>query len=140
VGQSKRQLILDYIKTRLSGLSALKHVELNRVTPVDLETTPYPCVFVYSGTEVRLTDDRAVIGQENWQWNITLEVWAKDDTDLEDLLRVIHEEMYNHYTLDGNAVYSVRIGSDMFTVDPSRYLKGMTVDYMVIYRHEKGIM
>lgn len=140
MGQSKRQLMLDYIKSRLESLSDFKHVELNRVTPVDLETTPYPCAFVYSGVENRLTDDRAVIGQENWQWNITIEIWAKNDTDLEDLLKVVHEEMFAHYNLDGNAVYSVRTGSDMFTVDPSRFLKGMTVDYMVIYRHEKGIM
>lgn len=136
---TKRQDILEQLKSMIETVYEVKYVEINRMTVLDLDTVPMPCVFIYSGREVRATDDESVIGFENWDWNIVVEVWA-NDMDLEDLLGKIHAAIYEDYTLGNLASYILRTGVDMLVVDPEKLLKAMLIDYQVKYRHQIGVM
>ena len=134
-----RQNILEGIKTILEGIASINYVEINRISPIDLETIPYPCAFIYPDAETKLNDNRAVIGYENWELGISIEVWANKDTNLETLLGEIHTAMVNDYRIGGHAVTSDRIGSELFLVDPVREIQSMILNYSIIYRHRKGI-
>jgi hypothetical protein len=136
---TKRTSILNQIKTTLEGVSGMGAVEVNRATPVDIETIAFPCVFVYSGSETRLTDNRSVIGYENWEWQILMEVWGQDQ-DMEALLGLIHAAMFADEGIGGFAVTSYRTGVDMYVLDPDRARSAMLLSYSVIYRHVRGDM
>jgi hypothetical protein len=140
-----RQEILAEIQTTLenivnsNGDRVFKFVGDTR-SPINLETVPLPSVFFYSGRETRITDGiEAVIGKENWEWVITLEVWAQDN-DMEILLEYIHEAMYANYRLGNHAEWSERMGVDFFTIDPAQQLQAMIIAYRAIYRHDLGNM
>lgn len=136
---TQRQLILDRIKTILEGVSSLKNVEINKTGPVDLETVAFPCAFIYSDRETKIGDDRSVIGKENWEWMINIEVWSSDDQVQETLLGEIHTAMAADYTIGGYAVTSDRISATMYVLDPERAINSMVLDYQVIYRHKVGV-
>lgn len=134
-----RENILDRIKTDLTAVTGVNYVTLLQPSPVDLETIAMPAIFIYTGPETRLSDNRAVIGYENWQWEVILEVWARD-TDMEALLGLIHAAMFADEELGNYAVISYRTGVDMQIVDPEQSLQVMVISYEVIYRHVKGVM
>jgi len=134
-----RENILDTIKTDLTAVTGVNHVALLQPSPVDLDTIALPAIFIYTGPEVRLADNRAVIGWETWQWNIIFEVWARD-TDMEALLGKIHTAMFNDEEIGNYAVISYRTGVDMQVIDPEQSLQCMVIEYEVIYRHIKGVM
>ena len=134
-----RENILEQFKTDLTVVTGINYVERLKPSPVDIETVPMPAIFIYTGPEVRLRDERAVIGYETWDWEIVLEVWARD-TDMEVVLGNIHAKMFADETLGGYAVTSCRTGSDSQVVDVEQSLQAMLVLYQVIYRHVKGIM
>jgi hypothetical protein len=136
---TKRQDILDRIKVLIDGITTVKGSEINKSTPVDIETIPLPYVFIFSGPEARVTDERAVIGFETWEWKVVLEVWGRDQ-DMEALLGEIHSAMYSDYGFSNSAVISYRTGVDMLMVDVEKSLEVMIVDYEVLYRHIKGVM
>ena len=139
MSDSTRQNILNQIVTTLESLSALKYVEQKKISPVDLETVPFPCAFVFSGAERKLNDDRAVIGDENWSWRIVIEVWAKD-TDMESLLKEIHDLMWINRSLNGYAALLDRVGVDFLVVDVEQSIEAMLIDFDVLYRHKCGVM
>ena len=134
-----RENILDKAKVILTAVDGVLYVDLLHPSPVDIETIPMPAIFIYTGPEVRLNDNRAVIGYETWQWNIVLEVWARD-TDMEALLGKIHTAMFNDNDFSGSAVVSYRTGVDMQVVDVEQSLQVMVIEQEIIYRHVKGIM
>lgn len=140
-----RQEILAEIKSTLedivdgNGDKVFKSVGDTR-SPIELETVPLPSAFFYSGRETRINEGvEAVIGKENWEWIVTLEIWAQD-LDMEELLEYIHEAMYANNTLGNHAEWSERMGVDFFTIDPAQQLQAMVIAYRVIYRHDLGIM
>jgi hypothetical protein len=142
---SKRQSILDEVKRTIENIvdanndAIFKYVGTIK-SPLQLDTIPLPSVFYYSDKEVRLeNDDRSVIGKENWEWYVTLEVWAQDK-DMEKLLEWIHEAMYANYRLGNYAEWSERMGVDFFVIDPTEQLQAMVIPYKVIYRHDLGNM
>ena len=139
MSNSTRQNILNQLEVLLEALTQIKKVEQNRSTPVDLETQPLPCAFIYSGPERKLGDDRAVIGRENWEWVIPIEIWS-NNKDLETLLKLIHDYLFQNRTLGGYAVTSERTGVDVQSIDLSRDLKSMIIEYTVLYRHTIGVM
>ncbi len=138
---STRKLILDKFVSVLETLSSLSHVEKKKITPVDIETVPFPAAFVFSGAERKLGagDSNAVIGYENWNWRVTIEVWAKD-TDMENLLKEIHDLMWTNRKLGNYAVTTDRVGVDFLIVDIEQSIEAMLIDFDVIYRHTKGVM
>jgi len=140
-----RQEILGEIKSTLENIVDSSDNQIFKFigdtqSPINLDTVPLPAIFYYSGREIRLeSDDRAVIGKENWEWYITLEVWAQN-TDMEELLEDIHEALYSNYTLGRHAEWSERMGVDFVTIDPAEHLQAMVIPYRVIYRHNLGNM
>ena len=139
MADTKRQQILVKIKTILEGVSSIKAVEINKTSMIDLETIAFPCVFIYSDAETKLGDDRAVIGYENWEWILNLEIWSDERNDQEVLLGQIHTAMASDHTLGGLAVTSGRVGSNLYVLDPTRALSSMVLDYSVLYRHKNGV-
>lgn len=134
---SKRADILDKIKTTVLGVAGMAEVSVNRTIPVDVETVGFPCAFVYSGPSTRLTDSRAVIGYENYDWSIFIEVWGKDQ-DMEALLALVHAALFADEQMGGLAATSYIIGVDMLTIDVDRHMESMLIQYSVIYRHPRG--
>ena len=134
-----RQSILDYIKTILETIASIKSVEINKTSVVDIESIAFPCAFIFSDRETKLGDNRSVIGYENWEWIINIEVWSDERNDQETLLGEIHTTMASYYTIGALAATSDRIGASLFVLDPTRSLSSMVLDYSIIYRHTVGI-
>lgn len=136
---SARKRILARFQSLMDSVSGINYTEVNRMTVVDIGEVKFPSVFIYSGPENRLKDDRATIGYENWEWRVYLEVWG-ESMDAEEMLVKIHAAVFGDYTLGGNCFEAVRTGVDMWVVDPSRVLSAMLIEYTVVYRHVLGIM
>lgn len=139
MSNTTRQNIFDTVEAILTGITSIKHIQVAKISPVDLDTCPFPAAFVYSGPEVRQMGDQAVIGYETWLWQLMIEVWARD-TVMETLLQSIHTAMFADEDLSGYAVTSYRTGVDFLVVDPERSLQSMLVEYTILYRHVKGVM
>jgi hypothetical protein len=134
-----RKRILARLQWLMKTIDAIKYTEINRMTVLDIDNVVFPSVFIYSGPETRLKDDRAAIGYENWEWKVFLEVYG-ENLDLEDMLAKIHRVIFEDYRLDGNAVEAARAGVEMWVVDPDRVLSAMLIEYNVVYRHPLGVM
>ena len=135
---TKRQQILAYIKTILERVPSIKAVEINKTSVVDIETIAFPCAFIFSDRETKIGDDRGVIGYENWEWMINIEVWSDERNDQETLLGEIHAAMAADYTFGGLVPTSDRVSSSLFVLDPTRAISSMVMDYNVLYRHRNG--
>jgi len=145
MANTKRQDILNKIKeiieaVQLDGLTLFNSVKTTRMPPSDIETTAFPVCYVYSDRETLLVEgEKAVIGQETYDWFIMLEVWASD-TEMEDILQVIHNAMAANYKFSNLASFSERLGVDFMIVDPSTQLTAMLIPYHIVYRHSFGAM
>lgn len=139
MADTKRQQILDRIKTILLGVSGMSAVEVNKTSVIDLETIAFPCAFIYSSACTKIGDDRAVITYENWEWMLDVEVWCDERTNQEAMLGLVHAAMAGDHTLNGLAVTSDLIGSDLFVLDPTRSISSMVMNFSVIFRHKNGI-
>lgn len=139
MSDTKRQSILNRIKTILEGVSSIKKVDINKSSPVDIETTPFPCAFVYSGKDAKIIEgEYAVIGYENWDWLVNIEIWYGESDTQETLLGEVHTAMYADHSIGGYAVTSNRTGSEIYVLDPERAVNAMILDYQVIFRHKNG--
>ncbi|RLA87316.1 MAG: hypothetical protein DRG40_00710 [Deltaproteobacteria bacterium] len=134
MAETIRQKILQRVAQDLLALNSIKSAEVERLSPLDLDTLPLPSVFVYPGREVRETE---TMGHETWRLEVQVEAWAKEEQ-LEGLLGEIHQALYQDRRLGGLALSLVRAGSDMYVVDPSRALGGMLITFEVLYRHAVG--
>jgi len=133
---TKRQNILNNIKTVLQSISGIGSVELEKGNLPDIDTVAYPCIFIYSDSETRI---ESPIGSERWSWHIVAEVWTKTNN-LEDLLKDIHSKMYEDVRRGGYALDTKRIATEFFFVDPSKGIKGMAITFEVNYQHALGDM
>ena len=133
--------ILNRIESDLKALSDLQEVLLVRKPIVfDLDNVKQPAAIIYPGPDRKIkTGGDAVIGKENWLWTIFIEVWAID-TDMEDLLSVIHSALFNDFRLGGFAETSEREAVTMWVIDPEESQQAMLLEFSVLYRHERGIM
>jgi hypothetical protein len=134
---STRTDILNAMATALTTITTISTIEVNRVTPVDLDIVSLPALFIYSGEEHRVENERQTMGYETYEWIVILEVWGNIDTNLETLLTSIHNIMFTNYQFGGKAVYSFRTGVDMQTL-PEESLNAMRIEYTVVYRHIMG--
>jgi len=148
MAETTRKRILARFEQNMKSLGLFKHTEINRMTVIDIDEVPLPAVFVYSGPEERLREKETnrttlqyspLIGKENWEWKIYLEVWG-ENLDLEEVLGSIHEVMFADYRVGGEAVEAVRSGVEMWVIDPERIITAMLIEYTVVYRHELGKM
>jgi hypothetical protein len=140
---SKRSAILNKLKTVIEdNVSSVKSVEVERVVPVDIEVTPTPAVFIYSGNESvvsRGSRTFGAIGKETWEWEIHIEVWGIS-SDMEQLLVDIHSAIMSNYTLGGLAAYTRRISVVHDIIEPTKDLKAMILTYAVVYTYNLGDM
>jgi len=129
-----RQSIISNIVAVLQEITQLKSVTAEEVVITDLDTVPMPCAFVVVGSEARI--ETGTIGYESWEWAINVEIWSK--TDLEVMLGLIHEKMYNDPSRGGFAQNTVRMGSDIFTIETDKQLNGIMINFKISYRHPWG--
>ena len=139
MANTARQEILAQIKTILEDVDDVNYVEIDRATPVDLDTVSLPAVFVYTSREVRCYDERAVIGYETWDWELVIEVWTQE-TDQEELLGKIHSAMFADNDLGDHAILNVRTGVSFYVLDVTKSIKSMVLTYYILYRHTLGVM
>jgi hypothetical protein len=140
MSDSKRKLILAAAVAVIDTATLLKHAEGKKITPVDIETTPLPAAFVYSGPEQKVTGDGdATIGYETWRWRLVIEVWIKG-VDPEDVLKEIHDLMWTNRSFGNLAVTSERVGATLLVVDDTQEIEALLIDFDVLYRHTKGVM
>lgn len=142
-----RKQILDKSKSMLQAVTddggsiVFGDVFVSKVSPIDLETVSYPCAFVYSGPEKDLNVSGAPNTYESWDWIITIEVWARDE-DMEDLLKYVHKkfaELYPTGMIGGLAIDVKRKScSGTLSVDPTKSLAAIMMDFSVQYRHVFG--
>lgn len=135
---TKRTQILAHIKSILETVQSLRSVDINKTSVIDLETVAFPCAFIFSDRETKVGDDRGVIGYENWEWLLSIEVWSDERSNQEEILGEIHAAMASDYTFGGLVPTSDRTGSSFFVLDPTRSISSMVIDYSVLYRHKKG--
>ena len=133
---TRREQILDQIEVNLLTVATMKEVKVNKSDPLDMETAVLPCSWVFSGSDTRVS---GVVGYENWQWEVFIEVWAQD-TNMEELLGAIHQAMFAGRNMNGLADNSYRTGCQMFAVDPEHSIEGMLLTYKVEFKHPLGIM
>jgi hypothetical protein len=145
-GLTTRQAILDTLKELVEAVVddssnyIFKQVEVTKTVPPDIETIQLPACFIYSDREYRLeNEERATIGSENWEWYVTLEVWAAYE-DLETILKFVHTKIYDNYTLGNYASWASRVAVDFLTVDPTKDIESMAISYRLVYRHKLGVM
>jgi hypothetical protein len=137
---TKREQILEVIKTIFEGTRLFKTVKIENFDLIDLQKTALPVAYIYKGKEVRADDsDRGTIGFETWDWTVVIEIWAKDG-DLEDFLDTIHTAMFANYRFNGLARYSYRTSAEPFMVETSMMVHGMSITYQVLYEHPQGQM
>ncbi len=135
MSNTTRQNILAQIKTTLEGVESITEVQVNKTTPVDIETIGFPCAFIYSGGETR--QQNGPITYETWEWEIQIELWARD-SDMETLLGVVHAAMFADEKIGGYADTSYRTGVDMYVIDPLQSLEAALITYLVRYKHVRG--
>lgn len=129
-----RKQILNTIATLLAR-AGFATVQLQRISPIDLETLGLPAVFVYAGKERR--EESTTIGRESFVLEVEIEVWGKEE-ELEELLGLVHLTLAQDMTLGGKAVLLQRRGADSYIIDPERSLGGMLITYEVLYSHVEG--
>jgi len=132
----KRNRILQLIANAVKSIPYIKTVEVDRINAVDITKTSLPAIFIYGGNDKSIDD---VIGMETWDWEISVEVWAKGK-DMEDILADIHKKLHAINGKTGEINTITRTSSEMFVVDPTKLIKGMLLKYSVIYRNPLGDM
>jgi len=135
---SSRNNILTNLQSTLEGISSIKTVIIKKSSMTDLDVISLPAIFIYIGPEEKVFDQRAIIGYETWDWKITLAVYARD-TDMEELLKDIHDVLFASRTLTNTCIDIIRQSADELMVDVEDSLKILILDYSVLYRHTIGV-
>ena len=136
---TKREQILNTIKTNLEAVTGVAEVTIDKTTLISIDSVPMSSCFIYAGPEARAKDDRQVLGSETWIWVIQIELWSYIE-DSETMLGRIHQAMYDDRTIGGLAVNSYRIGADSRYFDLDGTRKAVLIPYEVLYRHTIGTM
>jgi hypothetical protein len=137
---TNRQDILENLKTAIETVAGMKAVDVNKIDTRDLQDTPLPASWIFSGSETRA---EFIYKREHWSWDVIIQVWARD-TDMEDLLDKVNTAIYAMYqalyvNVDGAIVTNLyRDTSDLYEVDSDESLKGWVITYKIFYNTDKG--
>lgn len=134
MAETIRQLLLKNIGDTLAEISEIKTVQVQKFSPLELDTLPLPAAFVYAATEVRKDETSAT---EIWDFEVAVEVWAKED-ELEQLLGLVHKKLYEDRRRGGMALKTERLDSSTFIVDPERSLGGILMTFLITYYNKLG--
>ena len=132
---SIRKDILASFEEDLNEIPELEEVEVNEVSPADLDDKPFPCSFVFSGPSVKV--QRACIGFETWDWSVVVETWVQED-DVEEWIERLHAKLCEDYTRDGNSTESYLIDTDIITLNATKELQSIVLIWRVRYSHKVG--
>lgn len=140
---SKRVQIKNKVGERLTdNVTTLQHVEVVRkITAVSREDVPYPAAFIFGEEEIR--KENPEIGSEEWDWNLSIEIWADASTNMEALLKDIHAALSadgDDFTLGGLVHWVARTGMEPFIVSTDEEVQVMLIRYQVTYSHPQGVM
>lgn len=130
---SVRETVLNTLKTTVSSVAGLKAVKLVfEATVKDLETLPYPFVVLYPSSERAYPIQ--TIGYEVWEWDIVVELWGKEKTNIEGLIADITQALYSVSHANINGIK--RTGVEYLY--PEEDLYGARITFTVIYTHPFG--
>ena len=134
---TERENILANIKSELESIAEIKHVEVNKATPVNLSTVPLPACFIDSGVENQ-RDGPFPVDSESWDWEVVVQIWTRGG-DIENLLGLVYSKLMEDPRRGGtSAVETRRLGAELVEVDPSGDLLAMVVPFRIVYGHLLG--
>jgi len=133
---STRTTILGHYETALNTLvpADIVSVEVNKLDTRDLQDTKLPAIWIFSGAERRA---EFKYGQESWDWEIIVQVWARG-ADMEDLLDKVNSAIYARYVATEFVENLYRLTSELFVVDSDQELQGWSLIYKNFYETDKG--
>lgn len=129
-----RQTILDHYRIALETISKLKTVTVNKLDSRDIKETKLPAAWVFSGAE-RRGDFK--YGVEWWDWDIIVQVWARNE-DMEELLSLVNTAIYTRYVNEEFVDILYRKSAELFIVDSDGEEQGWTLVYKNVYGTDKG--
>lgn len=135
-----RQTILGHYKTALETLitsTDLKTVIVNKIDSRDLKDNKLPGAFVFSGAEIR-SDFR--YKQEHWEWDIVVQVWAKnvDDDEMEVLLDKVNSALYTRYRTEEFVDNFYRVTAELWVTSSDKSFQGWNLIFKNFYHTDKG--
>ncbi len=132
-----RQSILNHYELALLTLKTsgvLKNVIVNKIDSRDLRDTKLPAAFIYSGSETRAGFE---YGKEYWDWDIVVQVWAKDE-EMEELLSQVNKALWTRYRAERFVENFYKTDAALWVVDANKNLQGWNLIFKNFYRTEKG--
>ena len=133
---TSRETILDHYRIACETLkpTTIKNVSVNKLDSRDIRDTKLPAIWIFSGAE-RRGDFK--YGQEWWDWDIIVQVWA-DNEDMEELLSLVNTAIYSRYVAEEFVEVLYRKSAELFIVDSDGEEQGWTLIYKNIYGTDKG--
>ena len=129
-----RQTILEHYKTAIDTIPAIKNIHLNKLDSRDIKETKLPAAWIFSGAE-RRGDFK--YGVEWWDWDIIVQVWARNE-DMEELLSLVNSAIYTRYVNEEFVDVLYRKSAELFIVDSDGEEQGWTLIYKNVYGTDKG--
>lgn len=129
-----RQTILNHYEIALDTVSKLRNITINKLDSRDIKDTKLPAAWVFSGSEKR---GDFKYGQEWWDWDIIVQVWARNE-DMEELLSLVNAAIYQRYVNEEFVEVLYRRSAELFIVDSDGEEQGWTLIYKNIYGTDKG--
>ena len=134
--------ILDGI-VDISGNTVIKYSEINKVSGVDLEATPFPACFIYMPEQVRdqSSAQDAVIGNNlvTWRNTAVIEMWVdgSSDFDAETALGYLQKTFERNFRLNDTACFATLLKIETFTIDMDKEITGVFLSFNLVFRHDR---
>ena len=130
-----RQTILGHYEEAFKTLKpTIREVSVNNLDSRDVQDTKLPAIWVYSGNEKR-ADFK--YGHEYWDWDIIVQVWARNE-DMEELLSLVNTAIYSRFVEHEFVEILYRSTSELFMVESDNELQGWSLIYKNFYLADKG--
>lgn len=129
-----RQTILEHYETAIDTVPSIRNISLNKLDSRDIKETKLPAAWIFSGAE-RRGDFK--YGVEWWDWDIIVQVWARNE-DMEELLSAVNTAIYTRYVDEEFVDILYRKSAELFIVDSDGEEQGWTLIYKNVYGTDKG--
>ena len=129
-----RQTILEHYETAIDTVPSIRNISLNKLDSRDIKATKLPAAWIFSGAE-RRGDFK--YGVEWWDWDIIVQVWARNE-DMEELLSAVNTAIYTRYVDEEFVDILYRKSAELFIVDSDGEEQGWTLIYKNVYGTDKG--
>lgn len=149
---TNRQNIMNAFKSIIDGITdpvtseaVVKYSKINKVTPVDLEVTPFPACFIYMPEQVREMSSAqdAVIGNNlvTWRNNAIIEMWVDGtaEHDAETSLGYLQKTFERSFRLNDTVCYARLMKIETFTIDMDKEITGVFLSFDLVFRHDRYV-